>query len=108
MNKETNPYLIPENYLDEFYTNLRVAQDKANIKPLDKLCFDVFKKSESGVELLTIFKEKFLTSRVNSKIGDNYHFACIYHEGYRDAFRYIIGLCESYEKRKKFEAELNN
>jgi len=72
---------------------------------LDQLMYHVLGKTDDGKKLLSIFRDKFLTAATPGKMNGNYHHACIHHEGYREAFRYIIMMVESYKQRKEFEAK---
>lgn len=72
---------------------------------LDQLMYSVFERSEDGKRLLAIFKERFLTAPAPGRMGSGYEQSCIYHEGYREAFRYIIMMVGSYKQRKDFEAK---
>lgn len=71
---------------------------------LDQLCWNVFGSTEDGRKLLQIMKDRFISNPTPSQINDNYDKACIYYEGYRAAFRYLINLTNSYQVRKDFEA----
>ena len=100
-----NPYLEPTNYMEgykESFDNFLNSPDRIE---LDQLMYHVLGKSEDGMKLLQIFKDRMLTAPTPGQLSGNFHHACIYHEGYRSAFRYIIMMVESYKVRKDFEAK---
>lgn len=103
--QKKNPYLEPTNYMEGYQESLDSFLNSPDRLELDQLMYHVLGKTDDGKKLLEIFRDRFLTAKTPGQINGNYHHACIYHEGYRDAFRYIIMMVESYKNRKEFEAK---
>lgn len=95
-----NQYISPENFYEQYQT---AQPERTHTVQLDELCWDVF-NSDNGRKLLEIFKERFIMPGTPSQINDNYDKACMYYEGFREAFRQIIGSVQGYQIRKDEEA----
>jgi hypothetical protein len=94
-----------EDYWEGYRTNFDANKKQADYIELDKLCFEVFGKTEDGKKLLEYFKEfMILPSTPASKIM-NYDHCCIYYEGYREAYRQLIQLTKSYVIKKEAESD---
>ena|SRR6266568_9498163 len=94
-----------EDYWQGYRTSFEDSKRDPNYIELDKLCFEVFGKTEDGKKLLEYFKEFMINpSTPASKIMDFDH-CCIYYEGYREGFRQLINLTKAYVTRKEAEGE---
>jgi hypothetical protein len=100
-----NPYLEPTNYMEGYKESLDNFLNSRDRLELDQLMYHVFGKSDDGKKLLEIFKDRFIYAPTPGNLSGNFDHSCIYHEGYRAAFRYIISMVESYKVRKEFEAK---
>jgi len=103
--KRKNPYLEPTNYMEGYKESLDALLSSPDRVELDKLMYHVLGKTEDGKRLIQIFKDRFLMAPSSGIIGNNFEQSCVYHEGYRAAFRYIIQMVDSYKQRKDFEAK---
>lgn len=99
-----NPYLRETNYFSGYEESFEQFLKRPERIELDQLVYHVLGKTEDGKRLLKYFKDHMLTSAVPAQISDNYDKACMYHEGYRAAFRYLVALVDSYQARKDFDA----
>lgn len=71
---------------------------------MDALCWHVFSTTD-GQKLLELFKNKFIYQATQSSISESYSTACVYMEGYRAAFRYLVEMVNSYQSRKDHEGK---
>jgi hypothetical protein len=102
----TNPYLEPTNYFDGYKQQFDAMNSRKGRIEVDALVHTVF-STEAGMELLELIKDRFISAATPSQINEHYATSCVYYEGYRAAFRYLITLVESYKIRKEHEAEAN-
>lgn len=100
-----NPLIEPEDFFAGYEQSIEEARAKPEVVEFDRLAFNVFGKSEDGKALLEMFKERFIMCATPCALNGPYETACVYYEGYRDAFRMIIGSVRSYQQRKDHEAE---
>lgn len=97
---EKNPFIEPQNYYEEYETSKNNAQGV----PLDELCWHVF-NTEDGKKLLEIIKERFIIMPTPGPVNENYPVMCTFYEGFREAFRQIIGSVQAYQAKKDHEAK---
>lgn len=106
MDINENPYLMPENFLSGYEESMKQNKESGVIE-FDALCYNVFMMNEDGKKLLELFKERFIFPATPGNASSNYDQACIYYEGYREAFRGLILAVQSYQLRKDSEAKLH-
>lgn len=103
MELKDNPFILPFNYTKDYH----VAQpdEKSEKKHVDfeKLCFELFEANPKGKKLQAIIKSRFLMAPAPGQIGKNYEQSCIYYEGFKEAYRYLLNCVESYKQRKQYE-----
>jgi len=103
---EKNPLIEPENYFDGYNQS---AKNAAMAEPgqvaFDELCFTVLGLTEDGKKLMEILKERFIMPSVPAKLGLDFPISATYYEGFREAFRQLIGHVEGYKARKLYEAK---
>lgn len=105
MEKQKNPYIEPTDYFGGYRESLKEMTQLHSDIVLDELCYEVFEGDEAGKRLAQVMKDRFIYAPTPVQIGDNFDKACVYHEGFRAAFRYLLTLKESYKQRKDFEAK---
>ena len=94
-----------EDYFKGYQDNVDKLRESGEQLEFDKMCFEVFGKSEAGKQLLDFLAEKVVMASVPSPMGDGYREACIYYEGYREGYRQLIHAVKSYPERRKAEEE---
>lgn len=97
---ENNPYINNTNYYEEY----KALENNSPGVQLDELCWHVF-NSEDGKKLLEIFKERFVMIPTQGPVNENFPVMCTFYEGFREAFRQIIGSVNSYQIKKDEEAK---
>lgn len=102
---EKNELIEPENFFAGYEQSMQEARMNPDVIEFDKLCFNVLGMTEDGKALLELFKERFIIPATPCALNGPYQNACIYYEGYRDAFRMIIASVKGYTQRKNHEAE---
>lgn len=96
----SNPFIDPQNYYEEY----QPSEPPKDGVALDELCWHVF-NTEDGKKLLDIIKERFIIMPTPGPVNENYPNMCVFYEGFREAFRQIIGSVQSYQSKKDFEAK---
>jgi len=102
-----NALIEPENYYEGYNESIKKA---ALANPgqvvFDELCFTVLGRSEDGKKLMEMIKERFIMPSVPCKLsGVDFPVAATYYEGYREAFRQLLGQVEGYKQRMAYEAK---
>jgi len=101
-----NPFLQPENFFEGYQEQIDEMRKNPNFIEMDKLCYEVFGRTEDGRKLLKLLEERFVLPGTPASLANpNYSLTCVYFEGYRDAYRQLIHAVKSYEARKN--AEMN-
>lgn len=99
----SNKYIEPENYYDGYNKNIDDLKNRPEVVELDKLCYEVFVKNESGKKLLELFEKRFIVPGL-VRIGDpTYKESVIFYEGFKEAFRMIKGSVAAFEQRIQSE-----
>lgn len=92
---------------EDYWAGYQASIDKLKNDPsfieFDKLCFHVFGVTEEGKRILKYFQDNILMASIPAKLDANYDKACIYYEGYREAFRQLIHGTKNYIQRKEAE-----
>jgi hypothetical protein len=89
---DNNPYINPQNY----YEGYEINETSTPSVPLDELCWHVF-NTDDGKKLLEIMEKRFIAMPTPGPVNENYPNMCVFYEGYREAFRQIIGSVQSYQ-----------
>lgn len=108
MDIKDNPYINPANYLDGYQESLDKLRQNKDVIQFDKLCFEVLETTPQGRKLQQLFKDRFIYTSTPAQLNTNYDFACIFYEGFREAFRHLLANVESYRQRKEHEAKEAN
>ena len=105
MNPEDNPFIKPENYFSGYQDEVEKLRNNPSFIEFDKLCYEVFGKTEDGARLLEYLTERFILPANPFPVGNPaYPNACVYYEGFRDAYRQLVHCVRSYKERKDAEA----
>jgi hypothetical protein len=106
MNLEDNPFIKPENFFEQYNEQIEELRKNPNYIEMDRLCYEVFGRTEEGKRLLALLQERYVVPGTPSSPSvQNYAMTCVYYEGFRDAYRQLIHATKSYQLRK--EAEMN-
>ena len=103
---ERNPFIEPEDYWAPMNESIKSLRNNPEVVEFDKLCYEVFDKSEMGKKFMELVIEKFF---IHSQIarGQNYQIDAIWQEGFRDAWRMIMYSVRSHAQRIKSGAITN-
>lgn len=96
--------MYEEDYTDGYKASMEELRKAPGFIEMDALCWHVF-NTKDGQELLRIFKEKLICQATEVKISESYSTACVYMEGYRAAFRYLVEMVNAYQSRKDHEGK---
>ena len=62
--------------------------------------------SEDGKRLMEIIKQRYIIASTPATAGNaGYETACVYYEGFRDAYRNLIANCETYKMKMERHAK---
>ena len=102
--QKENEFLKQENYYQGYQEKIDDLKNNSNVIELDKLHYLVFRTDE-GKKLLEAYKERYLLPGFVNPNNPNAQTAAMYFEGFKEAYRIIIGSIRSHEQR--IEAENN-
>lgn len=92
-----------EDYMAGYRASMEEMKKAPGYIELDALCWHVFSTTD-GQKLLEIFKDKIIYQATQAKIDASYETSCVYMEGYRAGFRYLVEMVKSYQAKKDGEA----
>ncbi len=92
---------------EDYWAGYQASIDSLKNDPehvaFDELCFHVFALNEEGKKLMKYFEDHILLASVPTRLDANFDKACVYYEGYREAFRQLRYAAINYKKRKEAE-----
>lgn len=95
---------LEEDYMAGYRASMEEMKRAPGYIDMAALCWHVF-STKDGQELLTIFKEKLIYQPTQAKINESYATACIYMEGYRAAFRYMVEMVNQHQSTKDHQGK---
>lgn len=98
MSEENNPFLQQEDYFDGYKKKIDELKHRPDVVELDKLCYLVF-QSDDGKKLINEFKERYLFPGFVNPSAPNAGEAAMYYEGFKEAFRLVIGSIKAHQQR---------
>lgn len=101
---QENEFLKPENYYEGYQKNIEALKNNGEIIEVDKLHYLTF-RSEEGKKLLELYKDRYIFPGFVAPTHAQAANACLYYEGFKEAFRMIFRSIKSHEQR--IEAENN-
>lgn len=66
---------------------------------MQKLCFDVFMKNESGQQLYIMLLERFIVPGLYAPEHPHATNLSLYFEGFKEAFRGLINMAKLHQRR---------
>lgn len=93
-----------EDYMEGYKASLEEMRNAPGYIEMDALCWHVF-STQDGKKLLDILKDKIIYQATQTRIDPSYPTACVYMEGYRAAFRYLVEMVNGYQSRKDHEGK---
>jgi hypothetical protein len=105
MTVKRNELLEPENYFEGYQEKIEELKNRPEAIELDKLFYLVF-QTEDGKHLLEIIKERYLMPGFVNPNNPNAANGALYYEGFKEAFRMILGSIRAHSHR--IEAEKHN
>lgn len=104
MTERTNPFLEQEDYFEGYAKKMEELKTRPDLVELDKLCYLVF-KSEDGKKLLNVIQDRYLLPGFINPNNANAAQAGLYYEGFKEAFRMIIGSVRAHQQRIDAESQ---
>lgn len=104
MEKEYNPYNY--DYLTGYKDSIEGLKENKDVVDASRLCYEALESTPAGRKLMAYLMDTYIIRGTPAQIGPNYTDACIYFEGYREAYRQLIMGCTSY--RARMESEQSN
>jgi len=93
-----------EDYTAGYKASMEEMKKSPGYIEMDALCWHVFSTTD-GQQLLKIFKEKLIYQATDAQFDRGYKTACVYMEGYRAAFRYLVAMVDLYQSTKDHEGK---
>lgn len=102
---EVNREILPgqEEYWAGYQASIEKAKNDPRIIEFDKLCFEVFGKTEAGKKLLEELRDRYIMASTPGRDMNTYDKSCIYFEGFRDCIRLLMQSTRSYQERREAE-----
>lgn len=98
MAENENPFLKQEDYFEGYKKKIDELKTRPDVVELDKLCYHVF-SSEDGKKLLEQFTNRYLIPGFVNPGHPSATTAAMYYEGFKEAFRLIIGSVRAHQQR---------
>lgn len=95
---------LEEDYMEGYKASMDEMREAPGYIDMASLCWHVF-STKDGQELIKIFKDKLIYQATQTQIGPSYSTACVYMEGYRAAFRYLVEMVNSHQSTKDHEGK---
>jgi len=92
-----------EDYWDGYTSSINKLKNNPDIVEFDRLCFEVFSKTEAGAKILSELTERYIIPSTPAKDMTSYSTNCVYYEGFRDCIRLLIQSTKGYSRRKEAE-----
>lgn len=96
---EKNPFIEPENYFDGYQKSIDELKNKAEVIEFDKLCFELFEKSDAGKRFLELIKERYLMASLARPGTATYQIDVIWGEGFKEFGRMVLSCIRSHQQR---------
>lgn len=103
---EDNPFIKTPNYMDGYNEKIKELRNKPEVVALDKMCYELFEAHPLGKQFMEYVTERYLLGKFSDVNQANYSEACIFYEGFRDAFRLLRSSVASHKQR--IQAAINN
>lgn len=102
---EINKDLLPgqEDFWQGYQTSIDKSKEDPRLIEFDRLCFEVFEKTEAGKKLLEYLIETIVMPGTPSRDTQAFPMTCVYYEGQRDCIRLLRQSTRSYRERKEAE-----
>ncbi len=102
-NIEENPFVAPYDYYDGYRESIEKLKNQPELIEFDKLCYEVFAHSEAGKKLMEQIIDKYVLPSLINNNNPKYETACVWAEGFKDAFRLLRSSMLSHAQRIKAE-----
>lgn len=102
---ERNPLIEPENYFAGYNESIEDLKHNPKAIELDKLCYELFIHQEMGRRFIDLISEHYLLPAMANKGSPNYSTEVVWAEGFKDAFRMIIGSSRAHQQRINAETK---
>ena len=99
MTEAKNPILEAENYFQQYQDNIDGLKNDPKLIEFDKLCYEVFHKSEAGKRLLEMAIDRYVIPPMAARGTPTYQIDVLWAEGFKDVFRIFRNAILSHEQR---------
>ena len=96
---ENNPLLEPENFFAGYQEKIDNLKNQPQVIEFDKLCFELFEKSEIGRRFIELITERYLINSLAKPGTATYQIDVLWAEGFKDFPRMLIGSVKSHQQR---------
>lgn len=98
-----NPFIEPYDHFEGYKESIEKLKNNPELVEVDKLCYELFHLNEQGRNFMELVQKRYLIPPLAHLNSPNYQLACIWAEGFKDAFRMIKNSVESHSQRIKAE-----
>lgn len=95
---------LQEDYMEGYKASMEEMKKQPGYIDMASLCWHVF-STPDGQDLLKIMKEKLIYQGTQAKIDPSYPTACVYMEGYRAAFRYLVEMVNAHQSTRDHQGK---
>src|SRR3954463_706652 len=104
--KTNNEYIDPYDYFQGYNNSIDELKNRPELVEFDKLCYEVFSSNfEPGKRLMELIIERHIMPGLVKGNNPNYATACIWAEGFKEAFRLLRQCSISHGQRIKAEKD---
>lgn len=95
--KNKNPFIEPQNYYEGYQKSVEELKKRPEIVEFGRLCYEVFETYEPGKRLMELLLEKYVLPSIVNNNAPNYDIACVYAEGFKEAYRLLLRSVKTHE-----------
>lgn len=96
---ENNPFIQPENYFAGYQKNIDELKNNPEVIAFDKLCFEIFERTEAGKKFIELIKERYLVPSIAKPGAATYQIDVLWGEGFKEFGRMILACIRSHQQR---------
>jgi len=98
-----NPYIDPYNHFTGYDASIEKLKNNPDLYEYGRLCYELFAVNEQGKIFMKKSEDRVLLPSLVHVNSPNFQIACLWAEGYKQAYRDIKLTVESHAQRLKME-----
>lgn len=101
--RKPNPFIDIPNYYEGYQTSVEELKNRPELIEFGKLCYEVLHVNESGKRLMELLEERYILPGIVRPDNPKYEIACVWAEGFKEAFRLLKRNIETHGNYIKSE-----